>query len=294
VSTIIFLLVAAFCVMAFGKVSSGSITAFLVEQQQKGGGGDEEENLQILNLANLLVSLAVLLTYPLQLYPSYELIGPAVAKYFTNKGSMRLPVDDDDDDDEEGGADGYVAANSDDEGGVNAMAGRLSPTPADVQAPFSDEDAEESQRRRGSEGIMITDTLNSAQPHAETSYWNYYGTSYGDTPTIRIVLVLITYLIAIVVPNVQLLVSVAGAVSGSATGLLVPPLLQRAYWKKMEREERQQQLQEEGSSTFAYGYWYYQRRRLTCYILFLLGCIVLVIGSTSSIWDIVKVYRGVA
>ncbi|KAL3927634.1 MAG: hypothetical protein SGBAC_013005, partial [Bacillariaceae sp.] len=329
-SAIIFASVASFCVMAFGRVSSGSITAFLVEQQhqqqqQQGGGAeDREENLEILNMANLLVSLAVLLTYPLQLFPSYELVGPAVAKYFTTTtttggGGDVSTIDDMAD------AHGYIAANSDGESEfeiTNTSGGSgddLAALP--LEAPFSDEDVEAEQRqaaamRRNSEEIPMTAESSSSststtnqQNHPETSYWNYYGTSYGDIPPVRIGLVLITYSIAIVVPNVQLLVSLAGAVSGSATGLLVPPLLQLAHYQKMEQQERQEQLlqllaEEEESSTTtspqaaaasaaAYGSWYYQRRRLQCYILFLLGCIVLVIGTVSALWDIVKVYRGV-
>jgi len=304
VSAIIFALVASFCVMAFGRVSSGSITAFLVEQQEQNNGGgaaaaeDKEENLEILNMANLLVSLAVLLTYPLQLFPSYELVGPAVAKYF-GKGARTSDVGGDETD--------YVAANSDDESGSISLTERLSPSGGDVTAaapsevPFSDEDQMEQQvaPRRNSEEILIIDTSNLDQTYPETSYWNYYGTSYGDTPPVRVGLVLITYIFAIVIPNVQLLVSLAGAVSGSATGLLVPPLLQLAHWKKMEQQERQRQLEEENESSSAsthvviYGSWFYQQRRLQCYILFMLGCIVLVIGTTSSLWDIVKVYRGV-
>lgn len=318
-SAVIFAMVAAFCVMAFGRVSSGSITAFLVEQQQQEG-ADKEDNLEILNMANLLVSIAVLLTYPLQLFPSYELVGPAVAKYFTTNGGSTIG--------EEMEENSYVAANSDDEEGGrlhttaspeqrhNIADDDASTTP--VETPFSDEDLDPAAApTRRSEEVPITDStadtagLDTATGlHPETSYWNYYGTSYGDTPTVRVGLVLVTYLFAIVVPNVQLLVSLAGAVSGSATGLLIPPMLQLAHWRKMEQRERQQQQLEEeeeerlsGQTTntnsssqvpvVAYGSWHYQQRRMQCYILFILGCIVLVIGTTSSLWDIIKVYRGV-
>ncbi|CAJ1953921.1 unnamed protein product [Cylindrotheca closterium] len=305
-SALIFASVASFCVMAFGRVSSGSITAFLVQQQQQQQHGEEkEENLQILNMANLLVSLAVLLTYPLQLFPSYELVGPSVAKYFTKGSRTRTSTIIDDETEENG----YVAANSDDEGGIDALTDRLSSSVelSPAERPFSDEDDDMEQAavaRRSSEEIPIAATLNlqDATTHPETSYWNYYGTSYGDTPAVRIGLVFITYSFAIVVPNVQLLVSLAGAVSGSATGLLVPPLLQLAHWKKKEQQERQRQLEEEEESSstpppppqhVAYGSWYYQRRRMQCYILFMMGCLVLVIGTVSALWDIIKVYRGV-
>jgi proton-coupled amino acid transporter len=83
-SAVIFALVGALCVMAFGPISSGSITAFLLEQAE---GGD----LEVLYMANTLVSVAVLLTYPLQLFPSYELVGPVMANYF----GTRIPEEDD-------------------------------------------------------------------------------------------------------------------------------------------------------------------------------------------------------
>jgi membrane associated rhomboid family serine protease len=262
-SAVIFALVGALCVMAFGPISSGSITAFLLEQAE---GGD----LEVLYMANTLVSVAVLLTYPLQLFPSYELVGPVMANYF----GTRIPEEDD----QEYGSvamhhvgthNGYVEASSDDGG---AIAAALTAS----QAPFSDEEP------------LATDGIREATSQIqeeEQDYSNSFGTSYGDTPAVRVGLVLVTYMFAIVVPNVQLLVSLAGAVSGSATGLLVPPLLQLAYWKQTERQEGWHQVDDDNSNETSprasFGSWYYQRRRMQCYLLFLLGCIVLIIGTTG-------------
>lgn len=273
-SAIIFALVGALCVVAFGPISSGSITAYLLEQ------ADGDGDLEMLFMANTLLSVAVLLTYPLQLFPSYELVGPLLAKHFS--ANIIATAEDDDGDGESGSIsmhhvgthNGYLAASSDDGGAVAA--------PPNVdEAPFSDEEPLATQSNEET----------TSADNEEYDYWHYFGTSYGDTPAVRAGLVLVTYLFAIVVPNVQLLVSLAGAVSGSATGLLVPPLLQLAHLKQTERQEALDQA-ENDYETPGYGSWYYQRRRMECYVLLLLGCIVLIIGTTASLRDIVLAYIG--
>eukprot|EP00980_Cylindrotheca_fusiformis_P002265 scaffold523_cov101-Cylindrotheca_fusiformis.AAC.3 len=282
-AAVIFALVGGLCVIAFGPVSSGSITAFLLQQAD----GDD---LEVLFAANTLVSVAVLLTYPLQLYPSYELVGPLVAKFLSRRrtrspdsspGNISLH--------HVGTHNGYLAASSDDDDS------RLPATPRNNR---NSTDAILS--RRGAEEEVLPNVFSD---HRQ-DYWNYFGTSYGDTPLVRVGLVLVTYLFAIVVPNVQLLVSLAGAVSGSATGLLVPPLLQLAYVKQMQRQDTAQQAssnEEEDNNDGddsdddalpVYGFWYYQRRRIESYILFALGCIVLIIGTTAALRDIIRVYMG--
>jgi len=59
----------------------------------------------------------------------------------------------------------------------------------------------------------------------------------GDSPILRAGLVLATYLVAILVPNVQSLVALVGAVTGSSTALLIPPILELAYIRHMEAKE---------------------------------------------------------
>jgi len=56
----------------------------------------------------------------------------------------------------------------------------------------------------------------------------------GDSPLLRAVIVIGTYLVAMLVPNVQSLVAVVGAVTGSSTALLIPPILQLAWIRHME------------------------------------------------------------
>jgi len=56
----------------------------------------------------------------------------------------------------------------------------------------------------------------------------------GDSPYFRAVIVMGTYCIAMLVPNVQSLVAVVGAVTGSSTALLIPPILELAYIRHLE------------------------------------------------------------
>jgi proton-coupled amino acid transporter len=260
ISAIIFALVAASSVLSFGPIDSGSITAFLVEHN-----GDNDNGLNVLYAANTLVSVAVLLTYPLQLFPSYELVGPVVAKHFTTNCTS-----------ETHGA--YVAASS--------IEQEQNTIPQ--EAPFCDEEETRSSERvripqlpsRDSQDSGVDSQTNHNNDNHQKDYWNYFGTSYGDTLFVRAGLVLITYFFAIIVPDVQLLVSLVGAVSGSTTCLLVPPLLQLQYWKTLERQEEN-----------TWRPWYYQRQRLKCYFLLIMGSIVLVIGTGASLRDIIRTYN---
>eukprot|EP00592_Proboscia_alata_P019739 CAMPEP_0194406004 /NCGR_PEP_ID=MMETSP0176-20130528/4314_1 /TAXON_ID=216777 /ORGANISM="Proboscia alata, Strain PI-D3" /LENGTH=791 /DNA_ID=CAMNT_0039205057 /DNA_START=91 /DNA_END=2466 /DNA_ORIENTATION=- len=59
----------------------------------------------------------------------------------------------------------------------------------------------------------------------------------GDSPIFRAGLVLATFSVAILVPNVQSLVALVGAVTGSSTALLIPPILELAYIRHMEAKE---------------------------------------------------------
>ena len=78
------------CVLAFGTITNGSITAFLVEKYH------DNESLQLLILVtNFVVSLSVLFTYPLQLYPAVELLAtswsPWLDKLMTKLTRRRQP-----------------------------------------------------------------------------------------------------------------------------------------------------------------------------------------------------------
>merc|ERR1711935_340371 len=73
----IFSAVAGLCVHAFGEVTNGSVTAFLLEKFK-----EDASVIWWLMVANTPVSFSVLFTYPLQLFPTLDLLGPKVAAKF--------------------------------------------------------------------------------------------------------------------------------------------------------------------------------------------------------------------
>ena len=203
VVTAVFCLVAAPCVLIFGHVSNGSITAYLLSTNPQG------TQYWLLSLANSFASLSVLLTYPLQMFPALELIGPLVNR---RTKSHRNDNDDNNNDDN----------NNNDE-----------PT----------------------------------QGKNDSSSSSFE----GDSPRLRLGYVLVTYLIAVAVPNVQSIISLAGAIAGSSTALLIPPLVELEYLKRHHKER-----------------WYSQWR---CYLIFVLAVVFMLTGAIASILNIVQAYQ---
>jgi proton-coupled amino acid transporter len=111
------------------------------------------------------------------------------------------------------------------------------------------EDDETSSPRNGSRTGTSVASCSNATAGSNTTYpdvgkWAYgrrfHNCEYvlpGDSPILRAGLVLATYLVAILVPNVQSLVALVGAVTGSSTALLIPPILELAYIRHMEAKE---------------------------------------------------------
>jgi proton-coupled amino acid transporter len=223
VVAVVFCAVASFSVYIFGKVTNGSITAYLLERE------DDDGDRSMLILANTAVSISVLLTYPLQLFPCLELIGPWL-NGMCRRGLEEVAQEEDEDECED----------IDDE---------------EADGIFRDEDA-------------ILGTTNDENDAIEVSQRS--GTITGDSPMLRLGLVLLTYSIAIVVPNVQALISLAGALAGSSTALLIPPLLTLEFIKR-----------EDGENWLA---------KVRCYVMFLLGFIFMCIGTGASIVDIIQIY----
>jgi len=373
-SAIIYALIAGLCVMAFGSVTSGSVTAFLVEKadmemEEKqhfsefelmdAGGGDEQDGnnnddddlsnrLQLLYIANTLVSIAVLLTYPLQLFPSYELVGPWWNKvvmqkipmsvtnlfsFYRRRNHSAIPNHDDDDEDRNGD-------NSDSNGEYDAVSNNhnsgeedadfqlyqrnLSLPPIrgactkpsldnvgvanalahDETTAVSAESAQNTNYMSTPSSTSITEDSTSNNTEVEatitTNSWEFI--AVGDSPFLRAALVLLTYVLAIAVPNVQLLVSLAGALSGSATGLIIPPLLQWAFLNKQQMMQQngesltatsQQEAfhdDDDASTTNANNKNSILLKRIELIVLFTLGNIVMVIGTGAALADIFKVY----
>ena len=101
----VFCVVATWSVVVFGNVENGSITAFLLESP-------DLHRREMILIANTFVSVSILLTYPLQLYPCLELVGAWIEERRKRRGRrsalpMEEPdgivvvVDDDDDEEEE-------------------------------------------------------------------------------------------------------------------------------------------------------------------------------------------------
>ena len=138
----------------------------------------------------------------------------------------------------------------------------------------------------------------------------------GDSLTLRSGLVLMTYLVAVAIPNVQSLISLAGALAGSSTALLIPPVLELAWIRQMEGHhlhhhppasvagagadgsggqagEGKSWLLQWISSLKANVLRYKNKwllERIKCYFLFLLGFIFMGIGTYSSLMDIIRIY----
>ncbi|CAB9508103.1 Proton-coupled amino acid transporter 2 [Seminavis robusta] len=324
-TAMVFAAVACLCVVAFGDVTDGSITAFLVETLQ------DDTMKWWLYMANTACSVAVLLTYPLQLFPSFELMGPWMTRvlrldigthhsYLLRRGRRMVrsfsPIPSCNPDDRAVvGNHAYhdhdpvvpvVSSNNNHETTTNnnsndedCLNGNNTTTNTTVTAmEFSDEAAADEE--------YYTDDMNPCAAAYPTP---------GDSPQLRAILVIFTYILAIAVPNVQLLVSLAGALSGSATGLIFPPLLVLAHVKRQERSLRSSiitateheeddddgedtvttgatSMQQQSSSNNMPSLASLQWKKLECYVLFALGVLVCVFGTFAALDDIVRVYLG--
>jgi len=246
---LVFCVVASMSVLAFGQVTNGSITAYLLASR------DNNENQRaLLLLANTAVSLSVLMTYPLQMFPALELMGPWISRlyYFGNKqGQEEQP---------KRRGDHAVVPSEDVEEGD------------DEEDIFCDElQGNHDPHQSNKNNKKKKSSSSSSEEENENENENQI---MGDSPVVRFLLVMITYLVAIAVPNVELLISLAGALAGSSTALLIPPLLEYKFL---------QRTCSDGNATSICG-------RIRCMLLLLLGFAFLCIGTGSTIADIIKTY----
>ena len=256
---------ACVCVLTFGNVTSGSVTAFLLESYRNDPG-----ITWWLMAANTTVSLSVLLTYPLQLFPALELIAPWYLK-MRNKGSdLKEEVD---------------------------LAG-FEPLPPLPEHDVASLDSLPSEHHYGLELDMEEDGNEVMSMTAMSSVASMFPvmTMPGDSPQLRASLVLLTFMVAVVVPNVQALISLAGALAGSSTALLIPPILELAWIRNLERDAPEDSDDDEARSwivaptTSRWGKWWLEK--LKCYFLLFMGSIFCAIGTYASLADIVRIYRG--
>jgi proton-coupled amino acid transporter len=245
-SAVVFALVASFCVAAFGPVTNGSVTAFLLEKY-----ADRRHLQGLLLAANGFVSLSVLVTYPLQLFPALELVGPWFRpweRWVQSWGSSTTTS-----------------------------------TSTNIQTNFTsltntDESASDSHNQYSADDVhdermepLDISPVSSVAPSALVEV----APEASHSPVARISLVMLTYVVAVAVPNVQILISLAGALAGSSTALLIPPALELAYLKQYGTE----------SDTMSIG-----MVSLRVYILLALGLIFMGIGTGASLLDIYRVY----
>jgi amino acid permease len=289
---VIFVLFANICVYAFGTVDNGSITAFLLKKYK-----DDNNLILFVMAANTVVSISVLFTYPLQLFPTIELIGPKFSKLvwkLTHRGEV--------DNHEDNNFDEYDLTGFE----------RMPPLPEHEEASLSSHDNariseyntnqiyggfEESNNNESKDDIRTSLISNITEALSEQIM--------GDSLFMRMILVFGTYLVAVIIPNVQALISLAGALAGSSTALLIPPILELALIEHLETlgdvtispgppsrqsNPRPSLLSRLCSVSGKKGNKKFRNKRIKCIFLFWLGFVFLVIGSYASVSDIVRLW----
>lgn len=290
------------CIFTFGNVTSGSLTAFLLDSF-----GDESEKITSwVNVANAAVSFSVLLTYPLTIWPALELLSIAVANG-TNQLARCLR--------------GGKPAEKNEEDPLAAFE-PLPPLPEDdiadsmpVEHHYGQEEFQQEEGEAASASGLSSSMV------GRTS-WCPILSMPGDSLQLRALLVLATYTIAVVVPNVQALISLAGAVAGSSTALIIPPLLELAWMEHLEHCDEQRKrnsnpaspipttasphvirttmrrlMQHKQQKKNRMGRWTrgeYWKDKTKCYLLLVFGAFFMVLGTYVSIADIVRIYLGKA
>ena len=378
--TILLCVMAGMGVLVFGEVTNGSITAFLLETY----GSEDAKTASKTVLSNLLVSLSIVLSYPLMLYPAVELIAPLVFDWTETRRQKRKSeellrsalgeYEEDslgfaaDNENLEGfepmagipehgvptmqslpsmsdsvanhedsiskpnnasttesnasiGVETYKTAEATDGGGISESASLLSRLSSNmsyersiVESIDSFGDDEEIDEK----GVPSPQTRRGHRSRERDSAFEWL--LPGDSPAMRACLVLGTFLVAVLVPNVQSLVSLVGAVTGSSTALLIPPILELAFIRHMETKEATERFGslylgdwEGGPSTTSRRMLFgpspkinqryssspknkkrrhnkYLCDKILSWFLLIIGSIFAIIGSYFSIRDIIQSY----
>ena len=284
--------VANLCVYAFGEVTNGSVTAFLLKEYK-----DNTSLIVFLMIANTAVSLSVLFTYPLQLFPTLELIGPKVnARWwkFRHGHSGGLEGTDDEDND----LTGFEPMPTLPEHDVASLSSHDGEHLYEVENVVDGAGIDSGDNEEEYDLARNSIVSNVTEPFPTMSV-------PGDSLCLRMGLVFVTYAVAVVVPNVQILISLAGAIAGSSTALLIPPLLELALIDHLEtkpdmtespRPTRPSQMNAPNSSfrrlcrfDLSGKFW---KKQLKCFILFWLGFVFMLIGAFASISDIIEIWFG--
>ena len=308
--TVVLATFATLNVFVFGFVSNGSITAFLMEAYR-----NDPSITFYVQAANAAVSLSVLLSYPLQLFPALELIG--TSKFASWIGCLSTAEDQE----EEGDLSGFEPLPPLPEHDVADM-DPLIP----LEHHYGAENNETGDDKNEDDDVESLKSQSTMQSVVDAIFPKMI--MPGDSPQLRACLVLMTYIIAVVVPNVQALISLVGALAGSSTALLIPPILELAWIKTLEEhyshkaarnapkespatrmaslEERR--AEEHGTdgevppavqrrTKTAFYSWCggkYWASKIKCYILFVFGFVFAGIGTYASLADIIRIYSGEA
>ena len=290
-AAVIFALFANICVYAFGSVDNGSITAFLLEKYK-------DDNLIVFVMAaNIAVSLSVLFTYPLQLFPTIELLGPKLSKIIWKLTHRREVHYQEDDNLDEFDLTGFE---------------RMPPLPENEEASLSTHDnariseynTNTNQIYDGLEEGNNDESMDDGRTSLISNITEALSEQIsGDSLPLRMILVFGTYLVAVIIPNVQALISLAGAIAGSSTALLIPPILELALIEHLESlNDAKTSPGPPSRQTYPRPSLLsrlcnvsgkkkkFQLRRLKCILLFWLGFIFLGIGSYASISDIIRMW----
>ena len=258
---LLFCIFSSVCVVAFGDVDDGSITAYLLDHQEGLRAGNETwwTNAQILLLTNVIVSFSLVFTYPLQLFPAIGLAGQIIANREEYDGSECCDED--------------IEFISDTENKDDEMVGLTS-----------------EEEEKSYDTITIPTDCNIKN---STEYVGYHSDVdmilEGDSVTLRLCMVTATFLVAIIIPHLKSLIALAGAVTGAATSLIIPPMLALKFVyieksKDVSFMTHENVKEKNRDNLFC--------MRVCFYIMLIsVGVIYGVLGTISSIGDIISHYR---
>ena len=175
---------AASCVIAFGRVDDGSITAWLLDHASDfsspdDDGADTTGTATLALFVNVIAGLSLLFTYPLQLFPAVGLSGQIVARRRRRTTSTTTSIAE-----------------------RTMILGR-------------DDDRDEYRH----------DVVKKPHPHQPYASPPSFSGLDGDSVPLRVALVLSTYVAAVLLPSLQSLIALTGAITGALTSLILPPAL---------------------------------------------------------------------
>jgi amino acid permease len=274
--------------LSFGEVTNGSITAFLLQNSE-----GNKHKMEWLHVANTVVSFSVLLTYPLQLFPSIEIIGPELAKrfkFFNPSGISFSSIPNEKD------LAGFEPLPPLPEHDVAVTEALNSFEVNDHIYEIVDSDIFAGSVEAGSQSQnSLYDNLrrdeasdDASEVLSNVSSSNTHTDLLGDSKRLRAFLVIATYVAAILVPNVQALISLAGALAGSSVSLLIPPLLELKYIQSLENKLETATRNNLTTRNCSRRDSWFQKGK--CYVLLLLGLAFCMVGTVASVIDIINIY----